>query len=157
LHATDELVTEFAVEPYSSIAPIHVVGLITPSAKYGVYSHWQPGTMAPSSFGEDTELYDYSTQGGRLELDNRAGRSRLEPGLRAQLDRAITDELRAPLPKALAAAQREGFADYFHSAGRAERTSNANRRRELEQIVGADLGEAVGSAHRRHHPRPLLP
>jgi hypothetical protein len=44
LHATDEVVTEFALEPYSAIAPIHVVGLIIKKAKYGIYSHWRRGT-----------------------------------------------------------------------------------------------------------------
>ena len=31
LHATDEIVTEFAIEPYDASAPLHVVGLRTPS------------------------------------------------------------------------------------------------------------------------------
>jgi arylsulfatase A-like enzyme len=161
LHVTDELVTEFAVEPYSSVAPIHVAGLITDAAKYGVYTHWQPGTIAPTDFGAETELYDYSTTSGRLELDNRAGHSHLEAGLRDTLAKAVSEELQAPLQSALAEAQRDGFEDYFHSERRAQSTSNANRRRELEAIVGADLGEVVSGGpshrHRRHRPSPLLP
>jgi len=156
LHATDEVVTEFAVEPYSPIAPIHVVGLVSDAAKYGIYSHWQPSTIEPVGAGQQTELYDYATPGGRLELDNGAGRSRLEAPLRAKLEAAIRDELRKPLPKSLAAAQREGFADYFRSQARALDISRHHRQRELEQIVGAELGEAVGGG-RRHHRRGLPP
>jgi arylsulfatase A-like enzyme len=155
LHATDELVTEFAVEPYSPIAPIHVVGLITAAAKYGVYTHWRPNSTAAADRGAEFELYDYSTRLGRLELENRAGRSHLEAGLRDTLALAMREELRAPLPSALAAAQTEGFKDYFASERNAQRLSSRNRRRELEQIVGADLGEVVaGGGHRHHHTPP---
>ena len=81
LHATDEVVTEFALEPYSAIAPIHVVGLIIKKAKYGIYSHWRRGTTEMDRGGQENELYDYSTLAGRLEIDNRAGASRLELSL----------------------------------------------------------------------------
>jgi arylsulfatase A-like enzyme len=158
LHATDELVTEYAVEPYSSIAPVHVIGLITQAAKYGSYTHWRPNTIEPTGIGTETELYDYSTRAGLLELDNVAGHSRLEPGLNEMFSQAIRDELRAPLPKGLEKAQRAGFRNYFSSERTAQRTSNKNRRRELEEIVGTDLGEAVGGSGRRHHkPPPLFP
>ncbi len=40
LHATDEIVTEFAIELYAADAPLHVVALRTPDAKYAVYSNW---------------------------------------------------------------------------------------------------------------------
>jgi arylsulfatase A-like enzyme len=153
LHATDEVVTEFAVEPYSSIAPIHVVGLITEEAKYGVYTHWRPNTVEPALAGQEAELYDYSTRAGQLEIDNSAGHSPLEAGLRETLTEAIAEELSAPLPSALQAAHRAGFEDYFKSEQSATRTSNANRRRELEAIVGAELGESLGGGkHRPHRP-----
>ena len=43
LHATDETVTEFAIEPYAAEAPLHVVALRTPKAKYATYSNFAPG------------------------------------------------------------------------------------------------------------------
>jgi arylsulfatase A-like enzyme len=143
LHATDEIVTEFAVEPYSVIAPIHIIGLITQAAKYGMYSHWKAETVDLLGGGAERELYDYSTRAGRLELDNRAGHSRLEGGLSETLDAAIKDELRAPLQHALEGAQLAGFEDYFKSARRAASTSEAKRRHELEQIAGSQLGSEL--------------
>jgi arylsulfatase A-like enzyme len=149
LHATDEVVTEFALEPYSTIAPIHVVGLITEQAKYGIYSHWRRSTVDLLAAGQENELYDYSTKAGQLEVENRAGSSPLEDGLRATLERAINDELRAPLPPRLLAAQRSGFTDYFKSEQRATEVSLATRRKELEQIGQTELGGAVTQP--RHH------
>jgi arylsulfatase A-like enzyme len=151
LHATDEVVTEFALEPYSTIAPIHVVGLITDRAKYGIYSHWRRGTVDLVPAGQENELYDYSTRAGQLEVDNRAGASPLEDGLRATLESAIRDELRAPLQPRLLAAQRAGFKDYFKSEQRATAVSLAKRREELEQIAQSELGDALIQPR---HPRP---
>ena len=150
LHATDEIVTEFAVEPYSAIAPLHVIGLITDTAKYGVYSHWRGSTVTPVLAGQERELYDYRTRAGRLELDNRAGHSRLEDGLAAQLEAAVASELHAPLQRALREAQLDGFQDYFKSARRAAAASRRRRRRELELIAGSQLGAEL-SGHRHHH------
>ncbi len=45
LHATDETVTEFAIEPYEASAPLHVVALRTPRAKYATYSNFVPGAI----------------------------------------------------------------------------------------------------------------
>ena len=149
LHATDEVVTEFALEPYSAIAPIHVVGLIIKKAKYGSYSHWRRGTTEMDRGGQENELYDYSTLAGRLEIDNRAGASRLEDGLRAALEGAVTEELRAPLPPRLLDAQRDGFEDYFKSEQRATEISLARRRQELEQIVASELGGAPSGGRRQ--------
>ena len=98
LHATDEVVTEFAIEQYAASAPLHVLGLRTPTAKYATYSRWPAGVIDPLYQGSESELYDYRTQAGRLELENSAGRSALEDSLRPQLERAVSEELRAPLP-----------------------------------------------------------
>jgi arylsulfatase A-like enzyme len=153
VHATDEVVTEFALEPYSAVAPIHVVGLMTEDAKYGVYSHWQADTMTVDAAGQDLELYDYNARAGKLEIDNQAGHSPLEAGLRETLATAIADELEAPLPKALQHAQRAGFKDYFNSERAASQLSARRRRSEIDQIIGEDLGGALtpGGGHHRHH------
>src|SRR5665213_705462 len=63
---------------------------------------------------QEHELYDYSTQHGRLELQNLTGLSPLEDRLRHTLEHdVIPHEVRQPLPARLAQVQRRGFANYF--------------------------------------------
>jgi len=118
VHATDEIETEFADEPYAAGAPLHVTAIRTPAAKLATYANWAPGRMAPMSTGEQSELYDYRTRHGRLELENLAGRSPLEKSMRQLLDRAIHDELQAPLPGHLAGARLAGLSNYQGTATR---------------------------------------
>jgi len=136
LHATDETVTEFAVEPYAADAPLHVIAMRTPQAKYTTYSNWPSDGIALLSQGQETELYDYGTQSGRLELHNGAGESPLEEGLRAEFHSAFTDELRAPLPGSMRAAHARGFADYFSTAKNAATSAAARRKVRSERVVG---------------------
>jgi arylsulfatase A-like enzyme len=152
LHATDEIVTEFAVEPYAAGAPLHVVALRTPTAKYATYSHWPEEGTEPLSGGEETELYDYSTRDGRLELQSGAGRSPLEPSLREVHRRAFKEELRAPLPQRLAAAHERGFADYFFTATRAAQAAAARRKLRTELEVGPVERTGEAGAHHRSSP-----
>jgi arylsulfatase A-like enzyme len=137
LHATDEDVTEFASEPYAADAPRHVVAIRTPQAKLGVYSNWREGTMEIQGAGEEVELYDYSTEAGRTEIENVAGSSPLqEPLMQTLQEQAIPQELRQPLPSRLHLAQQEGLADYQAvEAYSAQKLSTAypNREREAQQ------------------------
>jgi arylsulfatase A-like enzyme len=114
LHATDEDVTEFAIEPYAASAPRHVVALRTQRGKLALYSNWREGSLTVEPAGQEFELYDYSSAAGRLELLNSAGAGgALEEELWLTLEeRALPDELRAPLPAALRATQRRGLANY---------------------------------------------
>ncbi len=144
LHATDETVTEFAIEPYEASAPLHVVALRTPQAKYATYSNHAPGTIEPLSEGRETELYDYSTPQGRLELRSDAGRSPLEGHLVAQLERAFRDELREPLPKRLKVAHRRGLHDYFKTAAGASEKALERRRERAERESEAPFGGEGG-------------
>ena len=158
LHATDEIVTEFAIEPYAASAPLHVVGLRTAAAKYATYSNWAGGVIDPLYEGAESELYDYRTQDGRLELANEAGRSPLEDSLRAQLERAIAEELRAPLPVHLGAQQRRGMADYHASAARAAVSAAKFRRLRLDRGAGGlDWPEAGVRDPRRGNIRGAEP
>lgn len=154
LHATDEVVTEYAIAPYAADAPLHVVALRTPAAKYATYSNWPATGIEPLSSGEEHELYDYHTHSGRLELHNSAGHSPLEESLRLQLERALRAELRAPLPQRLKPAHRRGFADYFSRAKGAGTAAAARRRvrseREVDRLARAQ-------ARRRLYPRPWAP
>jgi arylsulfatase A-like enzyme len=140
LHATDETVTEFAIEPYDANAPLHIIAMRTPQAKYATYSYWPETGISPLSLGEEVELYDYSTHRGRLEVHNSAGRSPLEGALRAQLEAAVSEELRAPLPKHLTEAHARGFADYFSTARHAAVTAAARRKHHIER-EGGQLSE----------------
>lgn len=136
LHATDEIVTEFAIEPYAANAPLHVVALRTANAKYVAYSNWKRGTTDVETRGQEHELYDYRSRAGRLEIDNAAGRSHLEPRLRALLDRARAQELRAPLPEHLQHARLTGLEDYLVTATKAARNAVAARLRHVEEERG---------------------
>jgi arylsulfatase A-like enzyme len=118
LHATDEDVTEFAIEPYAADAPRHVVALRTQRGKLALYSNWAggeaPDPLAVEPAGQEFELYDYSSPAGRAELPNSAGAGEaLEEELWVTLEEeAIPRELRAPLPASLQEAQRRGLANY---------------------------------------------
>jgi arylsulfatase A-like enzyme len=136
LHATDEAVTEFAIEPYAADAPLHIIAIRTPQAKYATYTYWPETGITPLHEGEEVELYDYSTQAGRLELENLAGHSPLEASLRDQLSRAIKEELRGALPPPLVEAHARGFADYFSTARHAATTATLRRKRRAEHETG---------------------
>jgi arylsulfatase A-like enzyme len=114
VHATDEDVTEFASEPYAAQAPRHVVAVRSQRGKLAVYSNWSPETTQLEPAGQEFELYDYSQPAGRAELVNSAGaQSALEEELWSVLeDEVLPNELHAPLPSHLRAAQRRGIANY---------------------------------------------
>ncbi|HEY6460340.1 MAG TPA: sulfatase-like hydrolase/transferase, partial [Polyangiaceae bacterium] len=89
LHATDEVLTEYALLPYAADAPLHITAMVTPTHKYAAYSHWKAGTMTPVPETEEHELYDYSTRGGQLEIANQTGAHPQEEALHAQLRAAV--------------------------------------------------------------------
>jgi arylsulfatase A-like enzyme len=141
LHATDEALTEFAVEPYAANAPLHVVAVRTVLGKLAVYSEWAPEGIDPLSAGQESELYDYSTHSGRLELHNAIGQSSIEALMQSEFERAFKQELREPLPSRLQVAHQQGFADYFSTARHSATTAAARRRERDERLVGS-LGPA---------------
>ena len=116
-HITDETTVEELSYTYSfaNEAPHHVAAVRTPSAKYAVYSPWKDGTIEADTSDQEFELYDYSSNDGRLELANLAGRgSTLEAEMSALLQsRVFPDEVRASLPRHLRGAQKEGMEDFF--------------------------------------------
>ncbi len=158
LHATDEIVTEYSIEPYAADAPLHVVALRTQAAKYATYSNWPLEGIAPQTTGQESELYDYSTASGRLELHNSSGESRLEEGLRTMYERAFYRELRQPLPPRLVGAHARGFADYFSTARHAAVEATAKRKARTERGAGPpDFSPGLSERHpgrHRHHRGP---
>jgi arylsulfatase A-like enzyme len=150
LHATDETVTEFAVEPYAADAPLHIVAVRSAQGKFATYSNWPYEGITPQSEGQETELYDYSTHSGRLELHSSAGTSPLEEAMRAEYERAFHDELREPLPPRLVGAHARGFADYFSTARQASLKAAARRKRREERETGGPPELPFGSPFRPH-------
>ncbi len=140
LHATDETVTEFAIEPYAADAPLHVVALRTPQAKFATYSNWEGEQIAPLAEGQERELYDYGNESGRLELHNGAGESPLEGPLQELMAQGLAQELRQPLPRHLQHAQARGFDNYFTVVVRS--TLHAYERREQELAAAAAAARA---------------
>jgi arylsulfatase A-like enzyme len=136
LHATDEVVTEFALAPYVASAPLHITAVITPTAKFATYSNWRPGTVQPLERGAQTELYDYSTRGGRLEIENVAGRGQpLERQLRRTLAQATQHELHAPLAQRLHGAQQQAVAGYLRISASEAHASRSSRQHRLKPTV----------------------
>jgi arylsulfatase A-like enzyme len=131
MHATDEIVTEFAVERYAYNAPRHVIAARTEHAKIATYSHWDERSTAILSEAQEHEMYDYTTHAGRLEIDNVAGSGPLHSQMSGLLAQAIEDELRRPLPAYLRAAQGRGLKDYFQIAKRDALMATASRLKRL--------------------------
>ena len=135
VHATDEVVTEFALLPYAAHAPLHVMAVITPTHKFATYSHWRPNTLVPILESQELELYDHTTADGRLEIANQIGQSAQEDALRRTLREAVRSELRAHLPKGLVSAQRLGMDEYQVLARHERLSSEVYRMNRVEQIV----------------------
>ena len=127
--------TEYAIETYASDAPLHVTAIRTPTAKFATYVNWVPGSIEPTTAGEETELYDLRTRPGRLEIDNLTGSSPLEGEMRNLLERAVREELRRPLPAALRQARELGFKDYRTTARKAALKMTRRRRARAEREV----------------------
>jgi arylsulfatase A-like enzyme len=151
LHATDEILTEFATETYAASAPLHIAAVRTAESKFATYSNWRPGTSELLEKHQESELYDYGTREGRLELDNRAGHTRLEDALRGRLEDALTHELREPLPSYLHAAQARGFHDYFNIARHDARSAAERRRRRVQALGKPPLPAPHATGHARRH------
>jgi hypothetical protein len=156
LHATDEIVTEYAIELYAAHAPLHVVAIRTPQGKYATYSNWEAGSTELIRAGRDDELYDYATQAGRLELENVAGNSHLEESLREDFELAFREELRRELPDHLQAARQRGLADYYLTAKAQAREAAKHRKVLSERRERADRRHAAagrrGDRERLHRP-----
>jgi arylsulfatase A-like enzyme len=155
LHASDEIISEYAIKPYAADAPLHLTAIRTPKAKLALYSNWMPGTAQMTTRGQEAELYDYRSAGGRMEIESRVGQEdSLEADMRARLQRAAAEELHEGLPARLHAAQRRGFADYFDTASDAVIKATHRRRRLLEQEAqGHRLGGGLSQMLRRQHGR----
>jgi arylsulfatase A-like enzyme len=148
LHSTDEVLSEFSLEPYAANAPLHVLAVRTHRAKLVTYSDWKPGTIEPIAEGAQTELYDYRARSGRLELHNDIEHSSIEAPMRAMLTELYRREMARPLHGTLAHASRKGFDGYFSTAKSDARGAAAARLRRAERQnrgPAIDLGSTPAS------------
>lgn len=113
LHTTDEPWVQ-QIPPTRALKNLatHIVAYRTPAAKLVLYRRWKPGTLDPSADGE-TELYDYSTEPGRLELSTvHKTNPALLKRLTNELQEAFSSELRAELPGSLQAVRQASVRKY---------------------------------------------
>ena len=95
LFATDEIMPGY----YNfNGAPTNIVGLRTDTDKLGVYSDWLPLSVTIDPSSVQLEYYDYSTNGGQLELQTLPDDPRAAEGYDALTQNLIPTELAAPLP-----------------------------------------------------------
>lgn len=98
LHTCDEVVTPNA--NYLT-APWHVTGLVTPRGKLGLYSMWKGKTDVLDRSTQEFEYYDYTTEGGRLEIENTADSAAARRANRLLQTKLIPGQLRRPMPARL--------------------------------------------------------
>jgi arylsulfatase A-like enzyme len=90
----------------------HIIGVRTDDGKLGTYSHWAPSTTTITG-KSDLEYYDYATEQGQLELENRYRDPAARQLYRQLMSDILPNELQAPLPGNLAAAQNIAQARYL--------------------------------------------
>ena len=77
------------------------MGLRTATAKLGLYSNWHPGTSTIDPNSIELEYYDYSTERGRLELDNTPDDPMAKVLAQKLMTKYLPNAMEAPLPGAL--------------------------------------------------------
>jgi hypothetical protein len=98
-------------------APFHVIGIRTPKAKFATYNYWTVGSInINASQLEQLELYDYSTEKGRLELDNTASTQQRSVTHFQELiqNRVIPNEIQQTLPEPYNAVQTTAIQAYIN-------------------------------------------
>jgi arylsulfatase A-like enzyme len=123
-HATDEPGTSPAVPSPQQLnpAPFHITEVRTPHGKIARYCFWKDGgTQIDESQPVQWEAYNYRDEArGRHEVDNiydkkgsSAADKALVRSLSALLDKAMEEEIAAPLPAALQPIQQQAYTDWF--------------------------------------------
>jgi uncharacterized sulfatase len=105
LYATDEIVPDY----YNfNRAQTHVLGMRTEETKLGVYADWAGLTSDIIPATVELEYYDYSSEPGRLELDdiaNTHGKARAQAAYEKLVNEILPNELQELLPPPLRVAQ----------------------------------------------------
>lgn len=133
LLATDELVPAGV---NTNKSPPHIVGVRTQSTKLATYSTWTPRTGQIEPGTVELEFYDYATPQGAAELANNPDDPRAQQMLKTLMNDLIPNELRAPLPRGLAAAQDISRAAYLLVEQRVLDPTNSEPVRDLLSQLG---------------------
>lgn len=122
-HATDEPGTSPLIPTPQQLNPMpnHITGVRTPHGKLARYAFWKDGGFEiDESRAIHHETYNYAFKDGRRELDNvydKRGANRSDKALvrrlDALLDKAMSEEIQAPLPPALQPVQQQAYENWF--------------------------------------------
>ena len=108
--ATDEVVPSF----YNfNNGPRYILVLRTEEAKLGVYADWFKDTATIDPNTIELEFYDYSTEGGQLELDNTPDDPRAQHMLKKLLTKYVPEQMEQPLPGPLGAVSQLAKAQFI--------------------------------------------
>jgi arylsulfatase A-like enzyme len=102
LHATDEIAPGY-FNPTNQ--PTHVLGIRTADYKFGVTADWLPASSTIDPTTSQCEFYDYSTEKGRMELENTPNDPRAAEAMQALTNTIIPGELQEALPLPLRVVQ----------------------------------------------------
>lgn len=124
IYSTDEF---FSVTQDYHHAPQQVIGLLTSDrvgdlkpGKLGFYHHWLPGTTHwDEKKKREIEYYDYTTEGGRTEVENTAGSEEAKTAEKF-LTVAIPEQLKRPLPATYQPAHERAVKEYWEFVKRAD-------------------------------------
>jgi uncharacterized sulfatase len=78
-------------------SPLHILGMRTKTEKCVTYAKWKSLTGEVQKNSVEIEFYDYTTEGGKLEVDNTASDPRAATMARQLLEDLLPNEVRAPL------------------------------------------------------------
>src|SRR5690606_28117120 len=98
-------------------SPLHIVGVVTPLHKLGIYNYWAPGTTHPLAAGRELEFYDHRTPGGRAETENRPADPRAAELLEEWLEQDMPGEVRRALPDTYKPVQEAARQQYLQFVG----------------------------------------
>jgi len=114
LYSVDECVSDtldfMVADNAGHQTPWHVLGMVTATAKLGIYTNWQLGTATVISGGQEHEYYDYTTAAGLAETANTYSGNAAAASMKDKLlNQIIPNEMRAPLPSSMQTAQSKAY------------------------------------------------
>ncbi len=121
-----------------NLSPTHIVGVMTPTTKLGIYNYWAPTTVHPLAAGRALEFYDHTTPGGRAELDNRSDDPRAQELLEEWLNDDMPNEVRRPIAASLEPTQRAALEQYLAFVRLRDDTDPDRRPENLDFNFGID-------------------
>jgi hypothetical protein len=119
-------------------SPFHVLGMITPTGKLGVYSYWKPGTTEMAADGHQLEFYDYTAPNGRLELNNQPNAPGAQSMYSQLINQYLASEIQAPMPTSLGPVARQSRQNYLSFVSLVEALTESGALQNIGLFFGAD-------------------